>query len=159
MTKQEFKEFCQDECVKRGFKKKKSMYYLAGPEVLCGIAMQKSNYGSCYYVEYNFFIGKYEDPSRYPTSYEADIYHRITVLSKDTIDGQHFMDALIEYEKYDIIEIEPYFKQTFDDFILPPVLEGVSVFLEKKSHYFSSVFPKDYDKVMGKIQKIKSKTS
>jgi len=156
MTNQEFKEFCQAECIKRGFKKKKNMYYLAGAEVLCGIALQKSNYGACYYVEYNFFIGKYDDPSHYPSHYEADIYHRIAVLSKDTINGKHFMDALIEYEKYDINEIKPYFEQVFDEYILPPVLEGVSAFLEKKSHYFKSVFPEDYDKVMGKIQKIKA---
>ena len=159
MTKQEFKEFCQIECVKRGFKKKKNMYYLAGSEVLCGIALQKSSYGPCYYVEYDFFIGKYEAPSHYPTSYEADIYRRIAVLSKDTVDGQHFMDALIEYEKYDISEIKPYFEQAFDEYILPPVLEGVSVFLEKKAHYFKAVFPEDYDNVMGKIQKIQSGNS
>ena len=66
------------------------------------------------------------------------------------------MGALIEYEKYDINELKPYFEQAFDDYILPPVLDGVSVFLEKKSHYFSSVFPEDYDKVMGKIEKIQS---
>ena len=159
MTKQEFKEFCQAKFFKRGFKKKKKMYYLEGTEVLCGIELQKSNYGACYYVNCHFFIGNYDCPACYPTSYESDICRRIAVLSKDTINGQHFMDALIEYEKYDVNELKPYFERAFDDFILPPVLEGVSVFLEKKSHYFSSVFPKDYDKVMGKIQKIKSKTS
>ena len=52
MDKKQFKEFCKNEFMKRGFKKNKNTFYLAGNDLLCGIDLQKSNYGEIYYVNY-----------------------------------------------------------------------------------------------------------
>lgn len=55
MTKQGFKDFCHKEFTKRGFKKKRSVYYLEGKDLLCGLYLQKSM-SDAYYVEYNFSL-------------------------------------------------------------------------------------------------------
>ena len=151
MNSQEFKEFCRKEFIKRGFVKKKDMFYLHGNNILCGMRLKKSNYGPCYYVQYNFFIGKHDDSTHYPTHHEADIRLCILVLSKDTINGRRFMDGLIEYEKYDADELRTYFDHAFEKYILPPVLKDVEILLENQKHYFASVFPQDRDRVMTKI--------
>ena len=92
MTKQEFKDFCHTEFINRGFKKRKSVYYQQGNELLCGLYLQKSA-SDAYYVEYNFFLGNFPDVKMYPTIYDADINMRFTVLSKDTQ-----VDALVRYK-------------------------------------------------------------
>lgn len=51
MTKQEFKEFCHEEFTKRGFKKRRNMWYLQGKGLLCGMYLQKSM-AEAFYVEY-----------------------------------------------------------------------------------------------------------
>ena len=150
MTKQEFKDFCHEEFTKRGFVKRKKMYYLRGKDLLCGLYLQKSM-AEAFYVEYDFFIGQYDDVKTYPTMYDSDIHRRILVLSKDTINGEHFLDALIEYERYNIEEIEPYFADTFEKYIMPPILEGKRILLENQQHYFVSVFAKDRNRVLEKL--------
>ena len=152
MTKQEFKDFCHEEFTKRGFVKRKKMYYLKGKDLLCGLYLQKSM-AEAFYVEYDFFIGEYCDVKTYPTVYDSDIHRRILVLSKSTVDGEHFMDALIEYERYNIEEIKLYFEETFEKYIMPPILEGKKVLLEKQEHYFLALFPEERDAVLGKLLK------
>lgn len=152
MTKQEFKNFCHEEFTKRGFVKKKKMYYLSGKDLLCGLYLQKSM-GEAFYVEYDFFIGEYNEEKLYPTLYESDIDIRICVLSKQTIDGERFMGALIEYERYDIEEIKPYFDEAFEKYIMPPLLEGKKFLLEKQEHYFAELFPEERDGVLEKLLK------
>lgn len=105
MTRQEFKDFCHEEFIKRGFKKKKSVYYLHGKDLLCELYLQKSM-SDAYYVEYDFFLGNFPDIKKYPTIYDADISRRFTVLSKDTYEGEFFMDACIEYELYTEDEVK-----------------------------------------------------
>ena len=81
MDKQEFREFCHEEFIKRGFQKRRNMYYLKGKDILCGLYLQKSM-ADAYYVNYDFFIGNYDNVKNYPTKYEADIGERITVWTK-----------------------------------------------------------------------------
>ena len=152
MTKQEFKDFCHEEFIKRGFVKKKKMYYLSGKDLLCGLYLQKSM-GEAFYVEYDFFIGEYKEEKLYPTVYESDIDIRICVLSKQTIKGERFMGALIEYEKYDSEEIRPYFDEAFEKYIMPPILEGKRILLEKREHYFAELFSEERDAVLEKLLK------
>ena len=106
-----------------------------------------------FYVEYDFFIGEYDDVKMYPTVYDSDIHRRILVMSKDTVDGEHFMDALIEYERYNIEEIKPYFEETFKKYIMPPILEGKKIILENQQHYFAALFPEERCKVLEKLQR------
>ena len=151
MTKQEFRDFCHEEFIKYGFKKRKSMYYLKGKDLLGGLYLQKSM-AEAYYVEFDFFIGEFNDVKSYPTKYDSDIHSRIEVLSKDTINGEHFMDACIEYGLYTKEELEPYFTQTFEKYIMPPILEGKKNILENKEYYFRALFPKQLDRVLGKLE-------
>lgn len=151
MNKQEFKNFCHEEFTKRGFKKRKSMYYLKGKELLCGLYLQKSM-AEAYYVEYDFFLEEYNDVKSYPSTYEADIGIRMEVLSKDTFEGEYFMDACIEYELYSEEEIKPYFDRIFERHILPPILEGKKYILANKEFYFKSLFPEEINSVLEKLK-------
>ena len=151
MTKEEFKQFCHNEFVRRGFVKRKSMYYLKGKDLLCGLYLQKSM-AEAFYVEYDYFLDEYEDIKKYPNHYDADIWGHICVMSKDTIKGEHFMDGLIEYERYTDEEIIPYFEETFQKYILPPLEKGKRIILENPSYYLESVFPKEKEKVLQKLK-------
>lgn len=150
MTKEEFREFCHSEFIQRGFKKKKNMYYLKGKDLLAGLYLQKSM-AEAYYVEFDFFIGEFNDMILYPTTYEADIHRRIMVLSKDTIKGEKFLDAMIEYKRYSVEEIKPYFDKTFDEYIMPPILDGKKYILGNLDYYLEAIFPKDRQKVLDKL--------
>lgn len=134
MDKNEFKAFCKEEFYKRNYKKSKNMYYLSGTEgVMSGIMLQKSNYGPVYYVNYYFFIGDYNNVpiSSYPTHYEGDVYGRIIVMSKtQTHNGKAFETGAIEYEEYTQETLRPYFDQTFEKFILPPIYKGKKYILD-----------------------------
>lgn len=138
MTKQEFKTFCKEEFYKRGFKKVKNMYYLDGEEdILCGINLQKSNFGNLYYINVKFFIKGFNEKFPYPTCYDADISGRMSVMSKtETCQGKHFMTGQIEYEEYTPEELREYFEKDFESWILPAVKEGTS-FLAKKIDYMN----------------------
>lgn len=114
MDKKTFKEFCKNEFETHGFKKQRNVFYLTGHDLLCGIDLQKSNYGDVYYVNYYYFIGEFEAITGYPTHYESDIQGRITVMSrKQTSHGKQFMTAQIEYEEYTEEELRPFFERAF----------------------------------------------
>lgn len=126
MTTQEFKDFCHEQFTKYGFSKRTKrdkQYFLNGTTgVLAGISLQRSNYGSAYYVNVNFYIGEFDDPKLYPSEYEGDISIRITVLSKDTIKGECFMTGFIDHPKYTVKELQPYFEDALNQIIIPPLL-------------------------------------
>ena len=61
------------------------------------------------------------------------------------------MDALIEYERYNVEEIKPYFEETFEKYIMPPILEGKKIILENQQHYFAALFPEERGKVLEKL--------
>lgn len=63
------------------------------------------------------------------------------------------MGALIEYEKYDSEEIRPYFDEAFEKYIMPPILEGKRILLEKREHYFAELFTEERDAVLEKLLK------
>lgn len=150
MTKQEFKDFCHEEFTKRGFKKRKSMYYLQGKDLLCGLYLQKSM-SDAYYVEYDFFLGKYMDVKKYPTTYEADIDMRIRVLSKDTYGGKYFMGACIEYDLYTREELKKYFDREFAEHIMPIIKEGKARLIKDLDYFFDEMFEEEIQKVLNKL--------
>ncbi len=133
MDKNEFKAFCKKEFEARGFEKRKNVFYLRGHDLLCAIDLQKSNYGDVYYVNYSYFIGEYETATKYPapTLYDCDIIGRIAVMSKtQTVQGEHFLTAMIEYEEYTEEELRPYFDKAFAEEILPPMIHGKRYILD-----------------------------
>lgn len=151
MTKQEFKDFCHEEFTKRGFQKRKSMYYLKGKDLLCGLYLQKSM-SDAYYVEYDFFLGDYSDTKSYPTIYESDIDMRIAVLSKDTFEGEYFMDACIEYELYTKEEIKKYFDKEFAEHIMPIVEKGRERLEQDLEYFFDEMFEEEIQNVLEKLK-------
>lgn len=151
MEKNEFKEFCKNEFEARGFKKQKNMFYLTGQDLLCGIYLQKSNYGDFYYVNYCYFIGEHDDIKKYPTHYESDIQERFSAMSKtSTVQGKHFITAQIEYKEYTKEDLRPYFDKEFEERILPPVHQGKKYILENLGKLYSLTLRKE--EVMRKLK-------
>lgn len=125
MDKKEFQEFCKNEFYTRGFQKVKKMYYLdGGKDVLCGIGLQESRYSNGYYVNVDFFFKGFNPSFPYPTDEDADIFKVITVMSKDTYEGEHYRTWLIKYEEYEQSDLKPYFDKEFEEWILPCIYEG-----------------------------------
>ena len=151
MNKKQFEDFCKNEFKARGFEKQKKVFYLSGHDLLCGIDLQKSNYGDVYYVNYYYFIGKFEKITNYPTHYESDIQGRIAVMSKkQTFHGKQFMTAQVEYEQYTEDELRPYFDKEFTERILPPVYQGKKYILDNLGKLYSLTLRKE--EVMRKLQ-------
>lgn len=151
MDKSDFKAFFKRELEIRGFKKKKNIFYLLGQDLLCGVDLQKSNYGNIYYVNYYYFIGNFENNEDYPTYYESDIQGRFSVLSKkQTFQGEKFMTAQIEYEEYTQSELKLFFDKEFEEKVLPPIFRGKKYILDKlNTLYFLTL---NQEKVKNKLQ-------
>lgn len=131
MDKNEFKCFCKNEFIKRGFVKQKNAFYLFGRDILCGIDLQKSNYGDVYYINYSFFVGEFLNVTNFPTFYESDIYGRIVVMSKSqTYQGKRFLTSQIEYGEYTEDELRSFFDKEFEEKILPPIYLGKKYILD-----------------------------
>lgn len=151
MDKKQFREFCKNEFKARGFKKQRNVFYLIGHDLLCGIDLQKSNYGEVYYVNYYYFIGDFENITDYPTHYESDIQGRIVVMSrKQTFQGKHFMTAQVEYEEYTEEELRSFFDKEFEERILPPIHQGKKYILDNLGKLYSLTLHKE--EVMQKLQ-------
>lgn len=151
MDKNEFATFCKKEFEARGFKKQKKMFYLTGHDLLCGIYLQKSNYGDIYYVNYCYFIGEFKDIINYPTHYESDIQERVLAMSKSiTVHGRRFITSQIEYKEYTEEELRPYFDKEFEERILPPVHQGKKYILDNLGVFYSLTLHKE--EVMQKLQ-------
>ena len=89
--------------------------------------------------------------SLYPTIYESDYYARISVLSKDIDEGDYYMTDLIKYELYTPEELKPYFDKAFDEFIMPPLLEGKETVL-KIMEYYDDYTLEEKENIIKKLQ-------
>lgn len=137
MEKNEFKIFCKHEFEARGFKKQRNVFYLLGHDLMCGIDLQKSNYGDVYYVNFYYFIGEYSVLD-FPSPYNSDVEERIIVMSKtQTVRGKCFLTAMIEYKEYTEEELRPYFEKEFNERILPPVHQGKKYILDNLGKLYS----------------------
>ena len=151
MDKKQFKEFCKREFQKKGFQKVKNTYYLAGKDLLCGIDLQKSNFGNEYYINFYYFIGDYQNQTGVPTYYDSDIDARIIVLSKiKTYQGKQFLTSQIAYEEYTEEELRVFFDKEFDERILPPIRQGKAYILENLGKLYRLTL--NQEEVMRKLQ-------
>lgn len=151
MDKKQFVAFCKREFEARAFIKINKAFYLVGHDVLCGIDLQKSNYGEVYYINYYYFIGEFENIVNYPTHYESDIQGRIAVISKkQTFQGRRFMTGQIEYKEYTEEELRTCFAKEFEERILPPVHIGKKYILENLGKLYFLTLHKE--EVMRKLQ-------
>lgn len=99
MTKEEFQQFCKNYFLECGYRKKSNDYYLVGESgILSSIDLQKSQFSSGYYINFNFYLDNYIDvpSSKFPSCYDSDIDGRIGIMT--VIDGEGFETGLFEYE-------------------------------------------------------------
>lgn len=147
MTKQEFKEFCHEEFTKRGFKKRRNMWYLQGKGLLCGMYLQKSM-SEAFYVEYDFFFGDFSNVKKYPTIYDSDVYKRIGVLTKE----DKMLTGLIDYELYTPDELRPYFDKAFEEHIMPAIHYGKSYILKEADYYYHLFADDEWEEFLEKLK-------
>ncbi|MDO4599018.1 MAG: DUF4304 domain-containing protein [[Ruminococcus] gnavus] len=147
MTKQEFKEFCHEEFTKRGFKKRRNMWYLQGKDLLCGMYLQKSM-SEAFYVEYDFFFGDFSNVKKYPTIYDSDVAMRIGVLTK----ADKILTGLIEYELYTPDELRPYFDKEFEEHIMPAIHYGKSYILKEADYYYHLFADDEWEEFLEKLK-------
>lgn len=151
MDKKQFKEFCKQVFLRKGFRKVKNTYYLAGKDLLCGIDLQKSNFGNEYYVNFCYFIGCYQNSTEFPNSHDSDIRSRVVVMSRtQTYQGKQFLTSQIEYEEYTEDELCVFFDKEFEERILPPIHQGKVFILENLGKLYRLSL--NQEEVMRKLQ-------
>lgn len=160
MDTKNFKNLCDRLLKKYGFKKKKTMYYKDSNDgIRCGVYLQRSYYGKVYYFNYYYFLDN-SDVKVFPQYFEADVYGRITVLSKikDWDDNYH-QTALIEYELYEEKELEEYLEKGIQDEILLPVKKGRQVIYDMVKSGICIIYKfrsKEEEEVMQKLYDFKT---
>lgn len=160
MDTKNFKNLCDRLLKKYGFKKKKTMYYKDSNDgIQCGVYLQRSYYGKVYYFNYYYFLDN-SDVKVFPQYFEADVYGRITVLSKikDWDDNYH-QTALIEYELYEEKELEEYLEKGIQDEILLPVKKGRQVICDMVKSGICIIYKfrsKEEEEVMQKLYDFKT---
>ena len=160
MDTKNFKNLCDRLLKKYGFKKKKTMYYKDSNDgIWCGVYLQRSYYGKVYYFNYYYFLDN-SDVKVFPQYFEADVYGRITVLSKikDWDDNYH-QTALIEYELYEEKELEGYLEKGIQDEILLPVKKGRQVIYDMVKSGICIIYKfrsKEEEEVMQKLYDLKT---
>ena len=100
------------------------------------------------------------DVKVFPQYFEADVYGRITVLSKikDWDDNYH-QTALIEYELYEEKELEEYLEKGIQDEILLPVKKGRQVIYDMVKSGICIIYKfrsKEEEEVMQKLYDFKT---
>ena len=160
MDTKNFKNLCDRLLKKYGFKKKKTMYYKDSNDgIRCGVYLQRSYYGKVYYFNYYYFLDN-SDVKVFPQYFEAEVYGRITVLSKikDWDDNYH-QTELIEYELYEEKELEEYLEKGIQDEILLPVKKGRQVIYDMVKSGICIIYKfrsKEEEEVMQKLYDLKT---
>ena len=160
MDTKNFKNLCDRLLKKYGFKKKKTMYYKDSNDgIRCGVYLQRSYYGKVYYFNYYYFLDN-SDVKVFQQYFEADVYGRITVLSKikDWDDNYH-QTALIEYELYEEKELEEYLEKGIQDEILLPVKKGRQVIYDMVKSGICIIYKfrsKEEEEVMQKLYDLRT---
>lgn len=160
MDTKNFKNLCDRLLKKYGFKKKKTMYYKDSNDgIRCGVYLQRSYYGKVYYFNYYYFLDN-SDVKVFPQYFEADVYGRITVLSKiKERDGNYHQTELIKYELYEEKELEEYLEKGIQDEILLPVKKGRQVIYDMVKSGICIIYKfrsKEEEEVMQKLYDLKT---
>lgn len=156
MDTEQFKAFCKQKFEKHGFKKEKKYFYRIGKDLLCGIDLQRSNFGPQYYINYFYWLDKNWDSKELPSYYDSDIDGRISAMSKTmTYQGKHFMTVQIEYGEYTEEELRTYFDKAFEEEILPPIIYGKKYILDNLGKIYELTL--NQEAVLQKLQEWKSK--
>ena len=159
MDTKNFKNLCDRLLKKYGFKKKKTMYYKDSNDgIRCGVYLKRSYYGKVYYFNYYYFLDN-SDVKVFPQYFEADVYGRITVLSKIKENNSYYQTELIEYELYEEKELEEYLEKGIRDEILLPVKKGRQVIYDMVKSGICIIYKfrsKEEEEVMQKLYDFKT---
>ena len=159
MDTKNFKDLCDRLLKKYGFKKKKTMYYKDSDDgIRCGVYLQRSYYGKVYYFNYYYFLDN-SDVKVFPQYFEAEVYGRITVLSKIKENNSYYQTELIEYELYEEKELEEYLEKGIQDEILLPVKKGRQVIFDMVKNGICIIYKfrsKEEEEVMQKLYDFKT---
>ena len=140
MDTKSFKDLCDRLLKKNGFKKRRNMYYKDGIDgIRCGVYLQRSAYGKLYYFNYYYLVDS-SDEKVIPSYLGADIYGRITVVSKIKEENNCYQTDLIEYELYEEKELENDLEKGIQDEILLPLKMGRKVILDMMKKNLCVVF-------------------
>ena len=140
MDTKSFKDLCDRLLKKNGFKKRRNMYYKDGIDgIRCGVYLQRSAYGKLYYFNYYYLVDS-SDEKVIPSYLGADIYGRITVVSKIKEENNCYQTDLIEYELYEEKELEKDLEKGIQDEILLPLKMGRKVILDMMKKNLCVVF-------------------
>ena len=140
MDTKSFKDLCDRLLKKNGFKKRRNMYYKDGIDgIRCGVYLQRSAYGKLYYFNYYYLVDS-SDEKVIPSYLGADIYGRITVVSKIKEENNCYQTDLIEYELYEEKELEKDLEKGIQDEILLPLKMGRKVRLDMMKKNLCVVF-------------------
>ena len=159
MDTKNFKNLCDRLLKKYGFKKKKTMYYKDSNDgIRCGVYLQRSYCGKVYYFNYYYFLDN-SDVKVFPQYFEADVYGRITVLSKIKENNSYYQTELIKYELYEEKELEEYLEKGIQDEILLPVKKGRQVIYDMVKSGICIIYKfrsKEEEEVMQKLYDFKT---
>lgn len=143
MEKLEFKKFCQEEFLKRGFIKKKSMYFAQGKDnLLCSLNLQGA-YGDCYFINAAFYIDQPVTNGVYPTFCNSDLFARLVVTAKDLDNGKPYLTGVIEYGLYTKEELMPSIAEQLDERIMPILKNGKPELLKRLDFWHTDNFSKE----------------
>ena len=116
------------------------MYYKDGIDgIRCGVYLQRSAYGKLYYFNYYYLVDS-SDEKVIPSYLGADIYGRITVVSKIKEENNCYQTDLIEYELYEEKELEKDLEKGIQDEIFLPLKMGRKVILDMMKKNLCVVF-------------------
>ena len=118
----------------------------------------RSYYGKVYYFNYYYFLDN-SDVKVFPQYFEADVYGRITVLSKIKENNSYYQTELIEYELYEEKELEEYLEKGIRDEILLPVKKGRQVIYDMVKSGICIIYKfrsKEEEEVMQKLYDFKT---
>ena len=135
------------------------MYYKDGIDgIRCGVYLQRSAYGKLYYFNYYYLVDS-SDENVIPSYLGADIYGRITVVSKIKEENNCYQTDLIEYELYEEKELEEYLEKGIQDEILLPVKKGRQVIYDMVKSGICIIYKfrsKEEEEVMQKLYDFKT---
>lgn len=134
-----FKKIVHQYFKEKGFEKNKSKYYLNGEGFLCVIEIQRSYYGPTYYINYDFFLGKFERP--YAIKRESIETYTPCVDGRFYFAEKHTYSC--DYLDYTEEDLRKILDSNFRERILPPFQEGKKYLREHFGTLYVTFLPKE----------------
>ncbi len=146
MERKEFDDIIKHYLKSKGFEKKNSRYYLNSNDFLCEIYIQKSFFGDVFYLNYAFYLGKFEKPylidrggAQTHTQYVGS---RFYFTKKDGYSCQ-----FLDYSESKLIKI---LDKNFNERIIPPFKIGKKYLLDNYGTLYTTFL--DEEKILSLLK-------